>query len=129
MKKLLFFDYRELEYVEGFARAVEPPVKHPGAPLMTPDLPWEHGNMQLYGSVIQAADGQFRAWYEVCVPPFTHAAGLRGERRWADLGASRSWTRSARTGGGRILCSTRSRPVRPCSRTGRTRGRTGGTRC
>ena len=71
MKKLLFFDYRELEYLDGFARAVEPPVKHPGAPLMTPDLPWEHGNMQLYGSVIQAADGQFRAWYEVCVPPFT----------------------------------------------------------
>ena len=69
MKKLLFFDYRELEHVEGFSRAVESPVKHPDAPLMTPDLPWEHGNMQLYGSVIQAADGRFRAWYEMWAPP------------------------------------------------------------
>ena len=71
MKKLLFFDSRELEHVEGFARALESPVKHPDAPLMTPDLPWEHGNMQLYGSVIQAADGRFRAWYEMWVPPRT----------------------------------------------------------
>ena len=69
MKKLMFFDYRELEHVEGFSRAVESPVKHPDAPLMTPDLPWEHGNMQLYGSVIQAADGRFRAWYEMWAPP------------------------------------------------------------
>ena len=71
MKKLLFLDYRELEYVDGFARALESPAKHPGGPLMRPELPWEHGNMQLYGSVLQAADGRFRAWYEVCVPPFT----------------------------------------------------------
>jgi len=71
MKKLMFFDYRELELLDGFTREVEPPVKDPGAPLMTPDLPWEHGNMQFYGSVLQAADGRFRAWYEVCVPPFT----------------------------------------------------------
>ena len=71
MKKLLFFDYWDLEYVEGFARAVEQPVKHPDAPLMRPDLPWEHGNMQLFGSVIRAADGRFRAWYEVIEAPWT----------------------------------------------------------
>ena len=71
MKKLLFFDYRELERLEGFTRAVESPVKHPGAPLLTPDLPWEHGNMQLFGSVLQAADGRFRAWYEVVKAPWT----------------------------------------------------------
>ena len=53
MKKLLFFDYRELEHLKGFTRAVESPVKHPDAPLMTPDLPWEHGNMQMFGSVLQ----------------------------------------------------------------------------
>ena len=41
MKKLLFFDYRELEYVEGFGRAVESPVKDAGAPLLRPELPWE----------------------------------------------------------------------------------------
>ena len=70
MKKLLFFDYRELEHVDGFARAVESPVKHPGAPLLRPDLPWEHGNMQMFGSVLQGADGRFRAWYEVVEAPW-----------------------------------------------------------
>ena len=70
MKKLLFLDYRELEYVEGFARAVESPVKDAGAPLLRPDLPWEHGNMQMFGSVLQGADGRFRAWYEVVEAPW-----------------------------------------------------------
>ena len=51
MKKLLFFDYRELEYVEGFGRAVESPVKVTGAPLLRPELPWEHGNNRLLGNV------------------------------------------------------------------------------
>ncbi len=45
MKKLLFFDYLELEYVEGFA----------GAPLLRPELPWEQGNNRLLGSVVLAA--------------------------------------------------------------------------
>ena len=71
MKKLLFFDYRELEHLDGFTRAVESPVKHPDAPLLRPDLPWEHGNMQMFGSVLQAADGRFRAWYEVVEAPWT----------------------------------------------------------
>ena len=70
MKKLLFLDYRELEYVEGFARAVESPVKDAGAPLLRPELPWEHGNMQMFGSVLRAADGRFRAWYEVVEAPW-----------------------------------------------------------
>lgn len=55
MKKLLFFDYRELEYVDGFARAVESPVKDAGAPLLRPELPWEQGNNRLMGSVVLAA--------------------------------------------------------------------------
>lgn len=70
MKKLLFLDYRELEYVEGFARAVESPVKDAGAPLLRPELPWEHGNMQMFGSVLQGEDGRFRAWYEVVEAPW-----------------------------------------------------------
>ena len=70
MKKLLFLDYRELEYVEGFARAVESPVKDAGAPLLRPELPWEHGNMQMFGSVLRGADGRFRAWYEVVEAPW-----------------------------------------------------------
>ena len=55
MKKLLFFDYRELEYVEGFVRAVESPVKDAGAPLLRPEAPWEQGNNRLSGSVVLAA--------------------------------------------------------------------------
>ena len=70
MKKLLFFDYRELEYVEGLARAVGSAVKDAGGPLLRPELPWEHGNMQMFGSVLQAADGRFRAWYEVVEAPW-----------------------------------------------------------
>ncbi|MCY3959650.1 MAG: hypothetical protein OXG65_15375 [Chloroflexi bacterium] len=70
MKKLLFLDYRELEYADGFARAVESPVKDAGAPLLRPELPWEHGNMQMFGSVLQGADGRFRAWYEVVEAPW-----------------------------------------------------------
>ena len=71
MKKLLFFDYRELEHLKGFTRAVESPVKHPDAPLMTPDLPVGARNMQMFGSVLRAADGRFRAWYEVVEAPWT----------------------------------------------------------
>ena len=70
MKKLLFLDYRELEYVEGFGRAVESPVKEAGAPLLRPELPWERGNMQMFGSVLRGADGRFRAWYEVVRAPW-----------------------------------------------------------
>ena len=55
MKKLLFFDYRELEYLEGFARGVESAVKDAGAPLLRPELPWEQGNNRLLGSVVLAA--------------------------------------------------------------------------
>ncbi len=70
MKKLLFLDYRELEYVEGFARAVDQPAKVSDAPLLRPELPWEQGNMQMFGSVLQGADGRFRAWYEVVETPW-----------------------------------------------------------
>ena len=110
MKKLLFFDSRELEHVEGFARAVEPPVKHPDAPLMTPDLPWEHGNMQLYGSVIQAANGRFRAWYELWAPPgLLGAPTPRATTGW--FGGSRAWTHTGTTGGRPTSCLTPGRQV------------------
>ncbi|MCY3959655.1 MAG: hypothetical protein OXG65_15400 [Chloroflexi bacterium] len=54
MKWLHFFDYRELKHLDGFVRAVESPVKHSDAPLLTPDLPREHGNNRLSGSVVLA---------------------------------------------------------------------------
>ena len=55
MKMLLFFDYRELEHLKGFARAVGSPMKHADAPLLRPELPWEQGNNRLLGSVVLAA--------------------------------------------------------------------------
>lgn len=55
MKKLHFFDYRELEHLEGFARAVESAVKVSDAPLLRPKLPWGQGNNRLLGSVVLAA--------------------------------------------------------------------------
>ena len=54
MKKLHLLDYRELKHLDGFGRAVESPVKDAGAPLLTPDPPWEHGNNRLLGSVVLA---------------------------------------------------------------------------
>ncbi len=55
MKGLHFLDYRQLKHLDGFGRAVESPVKHPDVPLLKPDLPWEHGNNRLSGSVVPAA--------------------------------------------------------------------------
>jgi hypothetical protein len=54
MIKILFFDYRELEKVNGFTKQLERPEKYSGNPLFCPDSPWENGNMQLYGSVVKA---------------------------------------------------------------------------
>ena len=64
MIKWLFFDYQELESVRGFSRRMHQPQKHPGNPLFVADLPWQRGDMQLYGSVIRTPDGLFRAWYQ-----------------------------------------------------------------
>jgi hypothetical protein len=72
MIKWLFFDYQELEVVRGFTRRLNPPQKHPGNPFFVADFPWQRGDMQLYGSVIRASDGVFRAWYQ---------AHTRSERR------------------------------------------------
>ena len=70
MKKLLFFDFRELERVEGFTREIEPLTKRGDGPLLQPNEPWEHANLQLFGSVLRDANGLFRAWYSVIEPPW-----------------------------------------------------------
>ena len=70
MIKFLFFDYQEVERVRGFTRRLNRPAKHPGNPLLVSDpagegdAPWEHGNMQLYGSVVRRPDGLFQLWYQ-----------------------------------------------------------------
>lgn len=70
MKKVLFFDYRELESVDGFTRRLEQPVKEPANPLFIADQPWENGNMQLYGSVVKASGKPFQLWYTVIHAPW-----------------------------------------------------------
>lgn len=70
MLKFLFFDYRELDLLEGFTRELEQPVKYPANPLFIADQPWENGNMQLYGSVIKAPKKPFQLWYSVIHKPW-----------------------------------------------------------
>ena len=70
MIKFLFLDYRELETVEGFARELQQPTKHEGNPLFVADAPWEHGNMQLYGSVLKVPGKPFQMWYSTIEPPW-----------------------------------------------------------
>lgn len=70
MQKFLFFDYREIEYADGFTRELNQPVKHPANPLFAADRPWENGNMQLYGSVVKAPGRPFQMWYSVIHKPF-----------------------------------------------------------
>lgn len=63
MQKILFFDNWGLDVVDRLTRRLERPVKHPGNPLFIADQPWEHGNMQTYGSVIKAPGRPFQLWY------------------------------------------------------------------
>jgi len=70
MQKLMFFDYRELEVVRGFARRLQQPTKWAGNPLFVADQPWENGNMQLYGSVVKAPEKPFQLWYSTVERPW-----------------------------------------------------------
>ena len=70
MQKLLFFDYRELEAIDGFDRVLGHPEKVGRAPLFVADQPWENGNMQLYGSVLERPGGGFQAWYSLIHAPW-----------------------------------------------------------
>jgi len=71
MIKLLFFDYRELEEVNGFKRQLEQPKKYADNPLFCADSPWENGNMQFYGSVIKAPGKPFQMWYTFIHEPWS----------------------------------------------------------
>ncbi len=70
MIKFLFFDNRDYELVQGFQRRLQPARKCAGNPLFRPDQPWEHGNLELNGSVVKAADGPFQLWYMVIQHPW-----------------------------------------------------------
>jgi hypothetical protein len=68
--KFLFFDLQEVERARGLTRRAHRARKHASNPLLTADppgegdAPWEHGNLQLYGSVIRRPDGRFQLWYQ-----------------------------------------------------------------
>ena len=69
MLKMLFFDYRDFEIVDGFTRTVQPPRKSPRNPVLLSDDPVEGDWMSLYGSVIRRPeDGLWQMWYTVSVP-------------------------------------------------------------
>ncbi len=70
MLTILFFDYRELDMVDGFNRVLQRPRKHSDNPLFVADRPWENGNMQLYGSVLRAPDARFQMGYSVIHEPW-----------------------------------------------------------
>lgn len=62
LNKWLFLEYRQFEQVEGFARRLQPPTKHP-EPCLVSEAPWENDALGLYGSVVQRDDGLFQMWY------------------------------------------------------------------
>jgi len=70
MQKLLFFDFREIDALRGFARELEKPRKHRANPLLIADQPWENGNMQLYGSVVKTPGKPFQLWYSLVHQPW-----------------------------------------------------------
>ena len=73
MIKFLFFDNRDFELVQGFRRQLQQARKCEGNPLFTADRPWEHGNLQLYGSVLKVGDRPFQLWYST-IDPAWHIA-------------------------------------------------------
>ncbi len=68
MIKFLFFDNRDFELVQGFRRRMQPARKCDANPLFTADRPWEHGNLQLYGSVLKVSERPFQLWYSTIDP-------------------------------------------------------------
>jgi len=73
--KMLFFDYRDFEIVDGLERKIEPPRKHRGNPVLVSDHPGEGNSMSFYGSVIRRpTDGLWQMWYTVRSPKIGSAA-------------------------------------------------------
>lgn len=69
MVKMLFFDYRDFEIVDGFVRKLEPLRRFEGNPILVSDDPLEGNRMSLYGSVIRhPAHGLWQMWYTVWNP-------------------------------------------------------------
>ena len=90
MLKMLFFDYRDFEIVEGFTRVLQPPDKSERNPVLRSDHPVEGDWMSLYGSVIRCPeDGLWQMWYTV-----RPATGLRA-LAYAESADGVEWHRPA----------------------------------
>ena len=64
MIKFLFLDYWPLEYVRGFERRMEQPVKHAGNPVLRPERTYEYQRVHLYGTAMRDPEsGLFKMWY------------------------------------------------------------------
>ena len=64
MIKFLFLDSWPLEYVRGFERRMQQPVKDPANPLLWPERWYEYNRVHLYGTALRDPEsGQFMLWY------------------------------------------------------------------
>lgn len=69
MIKFLFFDYRQLERIDGFVRTLMPPQRRTAEPLLTSQQTWGTDFLTTYGSVIRRpGDGLFQLWYTTLSP-------------------------------------------------------------
>lgn len=90
MIKFLFFDYRQIETIQGFERRLEPPKKHSATPLMTSTQMWGTDFLTTYGSVIRRpAGGLFQMWYTTLLPKSKLALAYAESRDGIE------WTRPA----------------------------------
>ena len=66
--KQLFIDDYIIETLEGAARVLNQPVKHPDNPLILADQPWEKDVGLSYGNVLHdKEEGLYKMWYNVWI--------------------------------------------------------------
>lgn len=80
----LFLDDIGIESLEGMARFVNPPKRHPGNPVLRGEHPWEKASASVYGTMFyDESTKQFRLWY-LCSP-----APNESGRKWVEVGGYR----------------------------------------
>ena len=64
LERRLFLDDFHIEESTDVARVFHQAVKHPGGPVLVPDLPWERSMGHNHGTLIYE-DGLFKYWYQM----------------------------------------------------------------
>jgi len=73
---ILFLDDTMIARQEGLTRTPQAALKHPANPIVRRSMPWEAGQVYIFGSVIQEpATGLFRMWYQAIDAGAGTAAG------------------------------------------------------